>query len=67
MMVFARTARPIGGVMVSTPIINRDFTRDTEPQRIEFTATLLDTQNQVHRRHRAVGNQSDRPAGRRAL
>ena len=47
MMVFARTAHPIGGMTVSTPVINRDFTRDTDPQRIEFTATLLDTQNRV--------------------
>ena len=47
MMVFARTAHPIGGMTVSTPAINRDFTRDSDPQRIEFTATLLDTQHRV--------------------
>jgi len=47
MLAFARTARPIGGVTVSAPVINRDFTRDAEPQRIEFSATLLDNKKDV--------------------
>jgi hypothetical protein len=42
MRAFAVTARPIGSVAVGTPSLNRDLTRDTEPVRLEFAATLLD-------------------------
>ncbi len=44
MMAYARTARPIGGVNVSAPVINRDLTRSENLQSLEFNATLLDTQ-----------------------
>ena len=44
MMAFARPIRPIGGVQVGQPIINRDFTRDTDPQHVEITASLVDNQ-----------------------
>ena len=43
MLMFARTARPIGGVQVGTPVVNSDFTRENEsPVRMEFAATLVD-------------------------
>ena len=44
MYAFARPIRPIGGVQVGEPIINRDFTRDTDPQHVEVTASLVDAQ-----------------------
>ncbi len=42
MRVFARTARPIGGVQVQSPVLFRDFTVDPAPIRVESAATLLD-------------------------
>ncbi|MEI6518440.1 MAG: hypothetical protein WCO98_00105 [bacterium] len=47
MMAFARTARPIGGVNVGAAVINRDLTRDSNLQTIDFSATLQDTQKNV--------------------
>jgi len=47
MKAFARTARPIGGVLVSTPVLNTDLTREQMPVRVELAATLVDTKNQV--------------------
>lgn len=47
MRVFARTARPIGGVQVHAPVLFRDFTVQDEPVRIESAATLLDDQHDV--------------------
>jgi hypothetical protein len=44
MRVFARTARPIGGVKVSTPTVVRDYTRVVDPIRVEIGAVLLDAQ-----------------------
>jgi len=41
MRVWARTARPIGGVKVSTPALVRDYTADT-PLGIQVSASLLD-------------------------
>lgn len=40
--VFARTARPIGGVKTGTPLLRRDFTQTESPLRLEVSATLLD-------------------------
>ena len=47
MYALARTARPIGGVQVGLPTISRDFTRETDPLRVEFTASLMDTGNKL--------------------
>ena len=47
LLAFARTARPIGGVQVGLPVINRDFTRDADPLRVELTATLMDANNGI--------------------
>lgn len=47
MVAYARTARPIGGVYVGAPVINRDLTRDSNLQTIDFSATLQDTQKNV--------------------
>ena len=47
MRVFARTARPIGGVQVQTPVLFRDFTVADAPVRIEAAATLVDDQHTI--------------------
>ena len=47
MRVFARTARPIGGVQVAMPTLTRDYTRDTEPLTLDIAATLVDTENKL--------------------
>jgi hypothetical protein len=41
MRVFARTARPISGVEVATPVIRRDYTVAQEPLSVEIGAMLL--------------------------
>ena len=43
MRVFARTARPIGGIKVGAPSLYRDYTVAQAPVHIDFTATLVDT------------------------
>jgi hypothetical protein len=47
MRVFARTARPIGGVKVATPIIHRDYTLHDQPIRLEIGAVVLDNKDGV--------------------
>jgi len=47
MRVFARTARPIGGVHALTPVVHRDYTTDRAPVRVEIGATLLDEGGRV--------------------
>ncbi len=47
MRVFARPARPIGGVQVGVPVITRDYTRESEPLTLDISATLVDTKNQL--------------------
>ncbi len=47
MRAFALTARPIGGVSVGAPTLNRDLTRETEPVRVECAATLLDDKGAI--------------------
>ncbi len=42
MRVFARTARPIGGVQVQTPIVARDFVREAAPICVSIDAALTD-------------------------
>ncbi|HKB35906.1 MAG TPA: hypothetical protein VKD72_05595 [Gemmataceae bacterium] len=41
MRVFARTARPIGGVRVATPVLTRDLVQES-PIRLEVSVTLVD-------------------------
>jgi hypothetical protein len=43
MRVFARTARPIGGVQIQTPVVARDFTLEAAPISVSIDATLADT------------------------
>ena len=42
MRVYARTARPIGGVRLSAPTVYRDYTLAQNPLRARITATLVD-------------------------
>jgi hypothetical protein len=46
MRAFARTARPIGGVQVLTPLLSRDYTEARQPSQVELTAILVDEQRQ---------------------
>jgi hypothetical protein len=43
MRVFARTARPLGGVRLATPVVERDLARPDEPIRLEVAASVVDT------------------------
>jgi hypothetical protein len=43
MRVFARTARPIGAVQVSSPIVSRDYTQPDHPLHAELVAFVNDT------------------------
>ena len=45
MRVFARTARPIGGVQVDTPLVNKDLTLDSNPITVTIDANLVDVKN----------------------
>ncbi len=47
MRVFARTARPIGGVAVQTPVLFRDYTVSDAPIRVELSACVQDNQKSV--------------------
>ncbi|MCL2701487.1 MAG: hypothetical protein FWE88_07320, partial [Phycisphaerae bacterium] len=48
MKIFARPARPIGGVLVAAPVVNFDLTREGQPPIVmNFAATLVDAKNQV--------------------
>jgi len=48
MKVFARTARPIGGVLVFAPVFNSDLTRENaSPISMTFSAALVDKKNQA--------------------
>ncbi len=47
MRVFARTARPIGGVQVGTPTVTRELTRGHDPIAVLVRAALVDNQNRV--------------------
>jgi hypothetical protein len=43
MLMFARPARPVGGVQVAPPVLNLDLTREQEsPIRVELAAALVD-------------------------
>ena len=45
MRVFARTARPIGGVDILTPVVYHDFTVTDDALHVEISATLVDDQH----------------------
>ncbi|MCY2995712.1 MAG: hypothetical protein NTY19_48870 [Planctomycetota bacterium] len=45
--VFARTARPLGGVRLATPVVTRQLTRHEQPLQVEIGVTVLDQQNRV--------------------
>ena len=47
MRVFARTARPIGGVQVLTPTIVRDYTLEKNPMKLEVSAMLADDKGRI--------------------
>ncbi len=47
MRVFARTARPIGGVQIAPPQIERNYTAASEPLALDITATLVDAQQHL--------------------
>jgi len=48
MRVLARPARPIGGVLVATPTVSVDLTREGQPPiQMTLAATLVDTKDQV--------------------
>jgi hypothetical protein len=47
MRIFARTARPIGGVKLGTPVVSRDLLRDKDPIRVEVSAVLTDSEGGV--------------------
>jgi hypothetical protein len=47
MRVFARTARPIGGIQVLAPIVARDLTAGENPLRVQINAALVDDGKQV--------------------
>jgi hypothetical protein len=42
MRVFARTACPIGGVRVATPVLHSELVRDVAPLRVDVAAALVD-------------------------
>ena len=48
MKAFARPARPIGGVLVSAPVVHFDLTREGQPPiQMDLAATLVDKANRV--------------------
>jgi len=48
MKAFARPARPIGGVLVSVPVVNFDLTREGQaPIQMDLSATLVDKDKNV--------------------
>ncbi len=47
MRAYARTARPIGGVAVATPVVSYDLTQTESPIALHINAVLLDAQNGI--------------------
>jgi hypothetical protein len=47
MRVFARTARSIGGIRVSTPTVVRELVVEQQPLRVEFGAALVDAEGRL--------------------
>ncbi len=47
MRVFARTARPIGGIRVAAPVLTRDLVKEKAPIQVAIRATLVDSKGQI--------------------
>ncbi len=47
MRVYARTAAPVGGVRVATPVVSRDLTRTADPLKISLAASVVDAKGGV--------------------
>lgn len=47
MRVFARTARPIGGVQALTPVVRADYTSQSEPFGVEVGAAVVDSKGRI--------------------
>jgi hypothetical protein len=47
MRALARTARPIGGVRVGTPVVTRDLTQEKDPIKVDVAASLVDAKGAV--------------------
>jgi hypothetical protein len=47
MRVFARTARPLGGVQVATPVVRRQLTTEREPIQLDVSATVIDNKGRA--------------------
>jgi hypothetical protein len=47
MRVFARTARPVGGVRVATPTVTRELSQEQSPITLDVAATLVDDKGRV--------------------
>lgn len=47
MRVFARTARPIGGVQALTPMLFSDYTVEQDPLRVEISAAVTDAKGRI--------------------
>jgi hypothetical protein len=47
MRVWARTARPIGGIQVAAPVITRELVLTQEPIKLDISAVLLDNKNRL--------------------
>ena len=45
MRVWARTARPIGGVQVAAPVVTRELALEKEPIKLDIGATIVDDKN----------------------
>jgi hypothetical protein len=47
MRVFARTARPIGGIRVATPVLARDLAKEQAPIQVAISAALIDNKGHI--------------------
>ncbi len=47
MRVFARTARPIGGIRAAAPVVVRELAREEQPIRVDIAASLLDSKGSL--------------------
>src|SRR5207248_8766451 len=47
MRVWARTARPIGGVQVATPTVTRELALEERPIKLDISASIVDDRKRV--------------------
>src|SRR6202035_4629647 len=47
MRVFARTARPVGGIKAVTPVLRRDYTLRQAPLQVDVGAALVDARGGI--------------------